>query len=389
MRETLSECLQFAQEHALLCAHSHSYQKVQTPTGSMNSYLGLYPSHPASWKPNQPELCGKILRERRDTETVQVCNQFIARFTALLQRLEPPIDKFENFGKKFLMQKIKPIVRKQLPITLVLPAFPAKSPNRDTKVLGTLPDRGEELALELLEAFCLVIKRDVYPIGCFIIIFSDGRVYNDLLKIPLENVSGYSEELRAISSEAGFSHILFDDLDAHTQRFLSDTASTHSSSLGALLKNYKDDGIDIGQAISTNSELHATYCALKRFLPRDLAPQCVGLSKTYVKKLSGKVARKMLARNQAFSRLIEELYPHSIRLSVHAYDNAGPKFGINLLPVFDGIPRTPWHCAVCENHDGSVTCPELHQVDHSRYELVHKRGRPWGFKEKAPATPAN
>lgn len=350
----------------------------------MNSFLGVYPSHPASWEPDHPEHCENVLRARDDTETNRVCNEFLAKFSVLLHRLAPPLDKFENIGKKFLVQKLKRFVEKRLPITLVLPAFPAKSPNRDTKVLITLPDRGEELAMELLETFCMEIQRDVYPTGCFIIIFSDGRVYNDLLKIPLENVTNYNKELRAIGTEAGFSHILFDDLTAHTHRLLSASEPNPSCNIGALLKSYKCDEFDVEKAILTDDQLRGTYCALKRFLSRDLLPQCKGLSKTSIKKVTGEVAREMLARNQVFSQLVGEIYPQSIRLSIHAYENAGPKFGINLLPVRDGTPRTPWHCVVCENRDGSVICPELHEVDRTRYELVHKRGRPWGFQEKDP-----
>lgn len=60
---------------------------------------------------------------------------------------------------------------------MVLPAFPFKSPNNDSKVLGTVPDKGEEIALAHLNGICESIK-EVYEPGADITIASDGIVYN-------------------------------------------------------------------------------------------------------------------------------------------------------------------------------------------------------------------
>lgn len=62
-------------------------------------------------------------------------------------------------------------------VPMCLPAFPFKSPNSSTKVLGTLPDRAEELALAHMNGLCLAIK-DVYAPGALLTIISDGLVYN-------------------------------------------------------------------------------------------------------------------------------------------------------------------------------------------------------------------
>jgi hypothetical protein len=58
-----------------------------------------------------------------------------------------------------------------------LPAFPFKSANKVYKVLGTLPDKAEELALERLNTMCTRIKQ-VYKPGARITIISDGITYN-------------------------------------------------------------------------------------------------------------------------------------------------------------------------------------------------------------------
>lgn len=68
-------------------------------------------------------------------------------------------------------------VKNNTPIKLVLPAFPAKSPNRVDKVLGYLPDLGEELALAHLDGMCETIA-EFYGPGAEVHIASDGIVYS-------------------------------------------------------------------------------------------------------------------------------------------------------------------------------------------------------------------
>jgi len=68
-------------------------------------------------------------------------------------------------------------VLKNETVRMVLPAFPFKSPNRKDKVLGNLPDLGEELALMHLNGLCESIA-EVYEPGATVVIASDGLVYN-------------------------------------------------------------------------------------------------------------------------------------------------------------------------------------------------------------------
>lgn len=73
---------------------------------------------------------------------------------------------------------IRSLIQNKQPIHLILPAFPFKSPNRVDKVLGSLPDMGEEIALARLDGLCAQIN-DVYP-GTSLTILSDGLVYNGM-----------------------------------------------------------------------------------------------------------------------------------------------------------------------------------------------------------------
>lgn len=77
--------------------------------------------------------------------------------------------------------KFLPIVERQVtagaPIRMVMPAFPCKSPNAKDKVLGRLPDLGEEIALAHLQGMCDSLA-EIYEHGAELCLVSDGLVYN-------------------------------------------------------------------------------------------------------------------------------------------------------------------------------------------------------------------
>jgi pyoverdine/dityrosine biosynthesis protein Dit1 len=75
------------------------------------------------------------------------------------------------------------------------------------------------------------------------------------------------------------------------------------------------------------------YRGFSRFMTEDLRlnRHTSHLSRCKLKKLAAKVSFEMLQRNEAYSNLVELFFPHHVRLSIHAHNNAGPKFGIRLL----------------------------------------------------------
>jgi Pyoverdine/dityrosine biosynthesis protein len=80
-------------------------------------------------------------------------------------------------GKEKFVAPVEEHVLKNETVQMVLPAFPFKSPNRKDKVLGNMPDLGEELALMHLNGLCESIA-EVYEPGATVVIASDGLVYN-------------------------------------------------------------------------------------------------------------------------------------------------------------------------------------------------------------------
>jgi hypothetical protein len=105
------------------------------------------------------------------------------------------------------------------------------------------------------------------------------------------------------------------------------------------------------------------YRGQTRFMLEDLAdvPAVKSLSGKQKKKTAALVAEEMMSRNQAYSNLTELLLPNYVRLSIHAHNNAGPKFAVRLLPankvraidcletclepnpVYEYQLPTPWH----------------------------------------------
>jgi len=80
-------------------------------------------------------------------------------------------------GRPRFLSVISAFVAAGRPVKMCLPAFPFKSANKVYKVLGSLPDKAEELALARLNTMCSRIQ-DLYAPGAKLTIVSDGLVYN-------------------------------------------------------------------------------------------------------------------------------------------------------------------------------------------------------------------
>lgn len=93
------------------------------------------------------------------------------------------IHKFDDSEERLLAGRAKflavmdKFVQTGERVETCLPAFPFKSANKVYKVLGSLPDKAEELALERLNTMCTRIKK-VYKPGARVTIISDGITYN-------------------------------------------------------------------------------------------------------------------------------------------------------------------------------------------------------------------
>ncbi|KAJ2895708.1 pyoverdine dityrosine biosynthesis protein [Zalerion maritima] len=310
-------------------------------------------------------------------------------------RYNVPGDMWKAQGRDVFYTRIEYFVSRNMPIELVLPAFPCKSSNTD-KVTGPKPDRGEELALRRLHNFVAELEQ-LYKPGGKLLIVSDGHVFSDCIGVDDDEVDTYTAQLIEMNNKVaaatkgehrvGFFGLvdLFDldssaagieklhsslpiaELGHHVSTTLTPEAETCRQ---ILMSGCACEASGVRARIDAKDPaILALYRGFARFMLEDLDlnKATKHLSKSQRRKISTKVAFEMILRNQAYSNLVELVFPHHVRLSIHAHKNSGPKFGIQLFDPakvrttdsLDALGKpmqcvdllhipTPWHNSVVE-----------------------------------------
>ncbi|KAG0156495.1 hypothetical protein PDIDSM_3674 [Penicillium digitatum] len=277
----------------------------------------------------------------------------------------------KDVGRVFesVPEKLRINISANQPITMVLPAFPWKSPNQD-KVLGDGTDLGEEMGLAKLNHLCEEISK-VYPYGAQLILICDGPVYNDLVGVPDAEYYDYGIELRNIAQEKHFSSIQFTRLTnllglgdgekiskADYLRLVPSCRETLMSPL------YFDPRFDIDHELKTNPDTKTTYESYFSRISEDLKwakgfdPLVAADTALYAAEVS-KMAKTMINRLIAYEAVINATLGKHIRLSIH------PSLGRNKISI-----------------------PLLRQGDlfgefRKLYEVVLRHGRPHYFRERS------
>ncbi|KAJ4252339.1 hypothetical protein NW762_010937 [Fusarium torreyae] len=274
-------------------------------------------------------------------------------------------------------------------VPLCLPAFPFKSPNSTSKVLGNLPDKGEEIALAHLNGLCDAIG-DVHAPGAKLTIISDGLVYNDLLGVPDKDVWAYGETLRAMAVEKGFHNISFarlrDLVDIDLPKDLEDMTYVANASnfRRALLNTFSKPGWSWDEVRQLDDQC-MTYRGYIKFLQTDLEtvyPVNEMRTKSKYKRGIEYIAKQMMARGDAFANAVRQKFPDYVRLSIHPSTGA-VKLSVSLLPT-DDLYTTPWHCSVAFRLDGTIRTGMRSEFDgDDSLELVYDNGRPSYYREKS------
>ena len=95
-------------------------------------------------------------------------------------RIDTAAKKIQWLGKDIVVGQLRRAIEQNSVIRLVLPAFPFKSPNKISKVLGALPDKAEEVALAHLHGLCIMIT-EIHTPGAEVVVVSDGLMYSGLV----------------------------------------------------------------------------------------------------------------------------------------------------------------------------------------------------------------
>jgi pyoverdine/dityrosine biosynthesis protein Dit1 len=315
-----------------------------------NSSSASHPTMELNTSTNGPGLFGRSLVNGQSSQAaptileVREVSHLILDiiFEYALNKFDDSKDRLAAGAAKFL-SVIDQFVKAGTRVEACLPAFPFKSANKVYKVLGTLPDKAEELALERLNSMCTRI-RDVYPPGAKVTVISDGTTYNgvsnpnpsasfakvgvffalsDLLSIPDRDTWVYGEALRKLAIQKGFHYIGFsrmkDLIDFPLPEKLREiTYVANCTNFRRLLLNkYGRPDLDIDHEIATNPDTKLTYLGYRRFLESDLRhifPLGKDRSSHSYKKDVKYLAKQMLIRGHVSTLQLPSLdfYKHSI-----------------------------------------------------------------------------
>ncbi|CAI7658505.1 unnamed protein product [Penicillium glandicola] len=289
-------------------------------------------------------------------------------------------------------EKLKINIMANQPITMVLPAFPWKSPNRD-KVLGDGADLGEEMGLAKLNHLCEEISK-VYPYGARLILICDGLVYNDLVGVSDDEYYDYGIELREIAKDKHFSSIQFTRL--MNLLGLGDGENIPKADYLRLVptcreklmsSTYFDPKFDIDHELKTNPDTKTTYESYFSRISEDLKwakgfdPLITADPMLYAAEVS-KMAKTMINRLIAYEAVINATLGKYIRLSIHPSLGRN-KISIPLLRQGGLFGDMPWHASVVVLSNGEIKTGKSREF-RELYEVVMRHGRPYYFRERSP-----
>src|SRR5215204_147200 len=232
------------------------------------------------------------------------------------------------------LPKVRRFVAGNEPVHLLLPAFPAKSPNR-SKVLGSLPDMAEELALDFLEGVCREIK-EFYEPGARVSVCSDGRVFSDLVGVREADVTEYGRELASMLGRLGAESL--DTLNLEDLFDIDDKDALREQ----LCEHYAEPLATIEERVRTYERHRALFNGIHRFLFEDRLVIEPGKSRNRLRNECRERALRVIQRSEAWGRLIGECFPMALRLSIHPQPPHSDKIGM-LLGDAEDAWLTPWH----------------------------------------------
>lgn len=250
-------------------------------------------------------------------------------------------------------------------LIFILPAFPAKSSNRQ-KTLGPEPDFGEFLALSRLQEVCETIN-SIYPPGAEVIICSDGRVFNDIVGVSDKDLDCYKIGIQTLIQRHNFNSLSTYALEDFYSFDQSEDMRQH------LELQFSESVDTIRARVKSDSSMKQLFNGIHRFMKEDLHGLNGDLSKNQIMKHTKKITYQVMLRSAAWDLLLKTVFPKALRLSIHPYPPNHPKFGVQLVDSPDAW-ATPWH-NVPLMQNGEVTLVKHSQAKAMGAKLNHYEGR--------------
>ncbi|HEI8721457.1 TPA: L-tyrosine/L-tryptophan isonitrile synthase family protein [Serratia marcescens] len=284
-------------------------------------------------------------------------------------------DKYDSQGYLSLQGSVLNFMAAGSPIRFVLPGFPCKSPNLIDKSFGVMPDLGEAISLKRLHSLAEEIS-EIYEHGCHISVLSDGTTFNDIVGVPDEIRVDYNRKLRKILPSSFISWFELRDFikgcetDEDIRKSLIKSANLPYRNLDDLIRSSRSD-----QHLRTAHDNLCSYLYNDVRLNRSPSQS----EDDYLHCVSHK-AYEMMLRGMALNALIERSFPDAIRLSVHQYNNEGPKFTFAFMEGAEKVVQ-PWHSVPVISMSGHISLKGHAHVDKEMHALVHFNGAPWCYIE--------
>lgn len=257
----------------------------------------------------------------------------------------------------------------QKPLHFILPAFPAKSPN-SSKVLGTLPDLGEKIALQALEDLCKEIK-SIYEPGAHMVICSDGRIFSELVGVTDDQVSRYVNGIQKMIDSLKLQHVSIVNLEDLLP------GDTFDNLREQVLQSYAEPLDELAARLKADPEFKGLFNGIHRFITEDRKAMQSERSKSQVKEESKGIALKVIQHSNAWTRFLAYVYPDAIRLSIHPYPAHSDKIGIQLTKATDNW-LTPWHGVIVLQEDGYVLMKKS-EAEAKDARLVYEKDQPYYY----------
>ncbi|MFT4925113.1 MAG: pyoverdine/dityrosine biosynthesis protein Dit1/alpha-ketoglutarate-dependent taurine dioxygenase [Phenylobacterium sp.] len=279
------------------------------------------------------------------------------KIVALIQRylVAGDNDQFLAQGCISLLEQVRHFTARQQQLEFILPGFPCKSPNDIDKTFSALPDYGEAMAIERLDTFCGQLN-NLYMPGAEVTILSDGTTFADVVEVSDQVQSQYNQALRTLTVTE---NIVWADLSAVVPGVVSgvvpggvpgvvsgDADKSADDLRKALVKPIANGARSFEKFVATvqrdpkQADVHDKLCS---YLYHDVnLERFSGGDRDNYLELINEKAYLMMYRGKALSHGIEQAFPDHIRLSVHQYDNSGPKFTFG-LSANSSTSIAPWH----------------------------------------------
>ena len=233
----------------------------------------------------------------------------------------------DNYNKinKILLKKIKEQYYNKQKLSFVIPAFPGKSPNKNSS-FSYLPDYTENIAIDTITNFINEIN-NVYPFKSEIIIIHDGHFFTNI------GITRNEKELNEY----------INCLKSKFPRYIKSMTIYElmgERKLEIAYKKFYEKYVE-----NTNDNIYNIYLSKEILFTKyefyDKIISTDSMSKNQLQMKSKQIAMSSLEIKKGINKMIKNLFPDSIRLSVHYQDSSSEKMGLKLLPnaINNG---TPW-----------------------------------------------